>query len=70
MYIINFLGAYLFKPDERQGENVPVFTDEDLKEVVIISGPVFSEVSVVYESGSSATSGFGTKQGLLNIYEQ
>ena len=34
-----------------QEENVAVFGDSDLREVVVISGPVFSEVSVVFESG-------------------
>ena len=37
--------------DENQDENVAVFGDSDLREVVVISGPVFSEVSVVFESG-------------------
>ena len=37
--------------DEHQDENVAVFGDSDLREVVVISGPVFSEVSVVFESG-------------------
>ena len=47
-------GAYLFKPD-RHSENVAVFAAADLREVVVMSGPVFSEVSVVYESGVSPT---------------
>jgi alpha-mannosidase len=46
-------GAYLFKPDATQEENVSVFTASDLREVVVMSGPVFSEVSAVYESGVS-----------------
>ena len=38
---------------DNQDENVAVFGDSDLREVVVISGPVFSEVSVVFESGES-----------------
>ena len=48
-------GAYLFKPDtEHQPEVIPVVDPvDDLKEVVIISGPVFSEISLIYEAGSA-----------------
>ena len=50
-------GAYLFKPDvNRQPPTVSVIDPIDnLKEIVIITGPVFSEISLIYESGTSMT---------------
>ena len=50
-------GAYLFKPDtNRQPSTMPIIDPIDhLKEVVIISGPVFSEISLIYEAGTSMT---------------
>ena len=42
-------GAYLFKTDSQKAENIPVFDGETLREVVIVSGTVFSELSLVYE---------------------
>ena len=49
-------GAYLFKPDTEHQPDILTVIDpvDDLKEVVVISGPVFSEISVIYEAGSSA----------------
>ena len=44
---------------DNQDENVAVFGDSDLREVVVISGPVFSEVSAVFESGMSEFLGRG-----------
>ena len=50
-------GAYLFKPDlNHQPPIVPIIDPIDnLKEVVIISGHVFSEISLIYEAGTSVT---------------
>ena len=42
-------GAYLFKPDLTR-RNPVVFDVADPEEVVIVSGPVFSEISVVHKS--------------------
>ena len=47
--------------DNDQDENVAVFGDSDLREVVVISGPVFSEVSAVFESGKSEFLGLPTE---------
>ena len=44
-------GAYLFKTDGMV--ELVVFDEQNLKEVVVVSGQVFSEVTVVYEAGSS-----------------
>merc|ERR1719510_1905309 len=48
-------GAYLFKPDtNRQPSTLPIIDPIDhLKEVVIITGPIFSEISLIYEAGTS-----------------
>ena len=48
-------GAYLFKPDlNHQPPILPIIDPIDnLKEVVIISGHVFSEISLIYEAGTS-----------------
>ena len=50
-------GAYLFKPDlNHQPPILPIIDPIDnLKEVVIISGHVFSEISLIYEAGTSVT---------------
>ena len=59
-------GAYLFKPDlNHQPPILPIIDPIDnLKEVVIISGHVFSEISLIYEAGTSVTI-----QGLIfNIF--
>ena len=58
-------GAYLFKPDlNHQPPILPIIDPIDnLKEVVIISGHVFSEISLIYEAGTSVTI-----QGLNFIY--
>ena len=58
-------GAYLFKPDlNHQPPILPIIDPIDnLKEVVIISGHVFSEISLIYEAGTSVTI-----QGLNIIY--
>ena len=52
-----------------QDENVAVFGDSDLREVVVISGPVFSEVSVVFESGKkfAITINYGMDMPLLRV---
>ncbi|XP_059084472.1 alpha-mannosidase 2-like [Tigriopus californicus] len=49
-------GAYLFKTDPHMSDYVEVFTQNDLKDVVVMSGPVYSEVTVVYESGENTQS--------------
>jgi len=48
-------GAYLFKTDPQKPDNTQVFDSEGLIEAVIISGTVFSELSLVFEGpkGSS-----------------
>jgi alpha-mannosidase II len=50
-------GAYLFKPDTSYKPDVLPIIDpiDNLKEIVIISGPVFSEISLIYEAGVSAS---------------
>ena len=49
-------GAYLFKQDTYRNVPLPVIDPIDnLKEIVIISGHVFSEISLIYEAGSSVT---------------
>jgi hypothetical protein len=42
-------GAYLFKTDSQRPENLPVFESDTRREVVIVSGTVFSELSLVHE---------------------
>ncbi len=46
-------GAYLFKTDPRGEDKVAVFGPDNLRECVITSGPVFSEVTLLFESGQS-----------------
>ena len=49
-------GAYLFKQDSYRTAPLPVIDPVDnLKEIIIISGHVFSEISLIYEAGSSVT---------------
>ena len=51
-------GAYLFKPDPNRlpPQFIPIMDPIDsLKEIVIISGPIFSEISLIYEAGASAS---------------
>jgi hypothetical protein len=48
-------GAYLFKTDSQRPENVPVFDAETLREAVIVSGSVFSELSLVYEGPKTSS---------------
>ncbi len=48
-------GAYLLKINSNAGESekLAVFGQEDLVECVVVSGPVYSEVTLVFESGQS-----------------
>ena len=48
-------GAYLFKTDFQRPENVPVFEADTLREAVIVSGTVFSELSLVYEGPKTSS---------------
>jgi hypothetical protein len=48
-------GAYLFKTDPQKPDAVLVFEPESLTEAVIISGPVFSELSLVFEAPKGAS---------------
>ena len=50
-------GAYLFSVDRSAtAELGPVFTEHDLTDIVILSGPVFAQLSLVWE----VTGNFGT----------
>ena len=40
-------GAYLFSVDQ-SAETAPVFSEKDLSDIVILSGPVFAQVSLVW----------------------
>lgn len=46
-------GAYLFKTDSHGEEKLSVFGPSDLVECVVTSGPVFSEVTLLFQSGQS-----------------
>ena len=46
-------GAYLFKPDTNRDPLPVIDPIDNLKEIVIISGPVFSEISLIYEAGTT-----------------
>ena len=46
-------GAYLFKPDTSRDPLPVIDPIDNLKEIVIISGPVFSEISLIYEAGTT-----------------
>ncbi len=46
-------GAYLFKTDSRMPENIAIFGEKDLKECVVVSGPIFYEVTLLFKSGTS-----------------
>ncbi len=48
-------GAYLFKPDTNRNVQPIIDPLDNLKEIVIISGQIFSEISLIYEAGSSLT---------------
>ena len=45
-------GAYLFKPDHNRDPVSVIDPIDHLKEVVVISGHVFSEISLIYEAGN------------------
>ena len=47
-------GAYLFKPDHNRDPVSVIDPIDHLKEVVVISGHVFSEISLIYEAGNFA----------------
>jgi len=42
-------GAYLFQTDPAKDVESEVFSERDIKSIVIISGPVFSQLTVVWE---------------------
>ena len=56
-------GAYLFKPDHNRDPVSVIDPIDHLKEVVVISGHVFSEISLIYEAGW-----FGGKIQFFSIF--
>ena len=63
-------GAYLFKPDHNRDPVSVIDPIDHLKEVVVISGHVFSEISLIYEAGNFAKYRLGNYKKGTSDYQK